>query len=131
MDQTFMRSAMFVPGHRQRMIDKAVASTCDMLFLDIEDGVPPGEKDQARETIAASLRAIAQAAPTGRHPLRFVRINAIGHERMDADLSTVLGPGLEGFCLPKVETADQIRYVDKCLAEQETKAGLVKDTIRY
>lgn len=144
----FMRSAMFVPGHRQRMIDKALASAADMLFLDIEDGVPPAEKDLARETIAASLRALAHdpahgdtgAGPTPhtlhptpyiRHPLRYVRINAIGHERMDADVSTVLGPGLEGFCLPKVETADQIKYVDRCLDEQETKAGLPKNAIRY
>jgi citrate lyase subunit beta/citryl-CoA lyase len=131
MDHTFMRSAMFVPGHRQRMIDKALASTADMLFLDIEDGVPPAEKDLARETIAASLRAIAQDPPSGRHPLRFVRINAIGHERMDVDLSTVLGPGLEGFCLPKVESADQITYLDRCLEKQETKAGLPANTIRY
>ena len=65
----FMRSLMFVPGHRQRMIDKALASDADVLLLDIEDGVPPAEKDLARETIAASLRAVAESAPQGRHPL--------------------------------------------------------------
>ena len=120
----FMRSAMFVPGHRQRMIDKALASTCDMLFLDIEDGVPPAEKDLARETIATSLRALAENPPPAQHPLRFVRINAIGHERMNADLSTVLGPGLEGFCLPKVETADQIKYVDGLLDKQDPHGNI-------
>jgi citrate lyase subunit beta / citryl-CoA lyase len=125
MDETFMRSLMFVPGHRQKMIDKALASQADVLFLDIEDGVPPAEKDLARETIAASLRAIAEQPPAGRHPLRYVRINAIGHERMHADLSTVLGPGLEGFCLPKVETPDQIRQVDALLAEHDP-AGSVR-----
>lgn len=114
-----MRSAMFVPGHRDRMIQKALASESDVLFLDIEDGVPPAEKDAARETIAAALRAVAENPPEGRHPLRFVRINAIGHERMHEDLATVLGPGLEGFCLPKVETPDQIREVDDLLAGKD------------
>jgi citrate lyase subunit beta/citryl-CoA lyase len=120
----FMRSLMFVPGHRQRMIDKALASAADVLFLDVEDGVPPAEKDLARETIASSLRTVAEQPPQGRHPLRLVRINAIGHERMHADLSTVLGPGLEGLCLPKVEYADQIREVDGLLAQPDPKGEI-------
>jgi len=120
----FMRSLMFVPGHRQRMIDKALASAADVLFLDVEDGVPPAEKDLARETIASSLRTVAEQPPQGRHPLHFVRINAIGHERMHADLSTVLGPGLEGLCLPKVEYADQIREVDGLLAQPDPKGEI-------
>lgn len=122
--ETFMRSLMFVPGHRDRMIQKALASEADVLLLDIEDGVPPAEKDLARETIAASLRAIAENPPEGRHPLRFVRINAIGHERMHEDLSTVVGPGLEGFCLPKVETPDQIREVDDLLANKDPDGAI-------
>ena len=117
---------MFVPGHRERMIQKALASEADVLFLDIEDGVVPAEKDTARQTISESLRALAQDPPKGRHPLRYVRINAIGHERMEADLSTVLGPGLEGFCLPKVEYADQIKLVDSLLEKRDPEG-----TIRY
>src|SRR5581483_5121795 len=105
-DYTFMRSLMFVPGHRANMIAKATASAADVLFLDIEDGVPPAEKDAARQTIAQALRDAAGQPDQGRHPLRFVRINAIGHERMDADLAAILGPGLEGLCLPKVETPE-------------------------
>lgn len=119
MNDVFMRSAMFVPGHRQKMIDKALASEADVLFLDIEDGVVPAEKDTARQLISESLRAIAQNPPSERHPLRYVRINAIGHERMEADLGTVLGPGLEGFCLPKVEYPDQIKLVDSLLEKRD------------
>jgi citrate lyase subunit beta / citryl-CoA lyase len=125
MDETFMRSLMFVPGHRQKMIDKALASQADVLFLDIEDGVPPAEKDLARETIAASLRAIAEQPPAGRHPLRYVRINAIGHERMSADLAAILGPGLEGLCLPKVEYPEQIEQVD-AIVDKHADAGDVR-----
>ena len=115
---------MFVPGHRQKMIDKALASTADLLFLDIEDGVVPAEKDAARQLIAESLRTVAQHPPAGRHPLRFVRINAIGHERMQADLEMVVGPGLEGFCLPKVEQPDQIEYVDSLLEKSDPAGGV-------
>src|SRR5439155_1101157 len=76
------RSWMFVPGHRQRMIDKALVLNADAIMLDIEDGVAPNEKDTARHLIG---EALGQAkAPNS--PARFVRINAIGHARMDADL---------------------------------------------
>ncbi len=34
-----LRSWMFVPGHRQRMIDKAMGLSVDAIMLDIEDGV--------------------------------------------------------------------------------------------
>ena len=51
-----LRSWMFVPGHRQRMIEKALGlQTVDAIMLDIEDGVAPAEKDAARRQIAASL----------------------------------------------------------------------------
>ena len=50
-----IRSWMFVPGHRQRMIDKAFGLKTDAIMLDIEDGVAPNEKDTARKNIAESL----------------------------------------------------------------------------
>jgi len=120
------RSWMFVPGHRQRMIDKALGLNADAIMLDIEDGVAPNEKDTARHLIG---EALGQAkAPNS--PARFVRINAIGHARMDADLDAVVRPGLEGLVLPKVETVDEVRKVDAILTEREPKlkmpAGGVK-----
>lgn len=50
-----IRSWMFVPGHRQRMIDKALGVSADAIMLDLEDGVAPNEKDAARKNIAESL----------------------------------------------------------------------------
>jgi citrate lyase subunit beta/citryl-CoA lyase len=127
-----MRSLMFVPGHRQRMIDKALGLNADVLFLDIEDGVPPAEKDSARQLIAEALdREAAEPLAAGRRPLRYVRINAIGHERMEADLEAVLRPGLDGVCLPKVETADQIHFVDSLLDQREGPAGIEQGSVRF
>src|SRR5687767_15812027 len=86
-----IRSWMFVPGHRQRMIDKALGLNADAIMLDIEDGVAPNEKDSARKNIGESLgRAKASGSPA-----RYVRINAIGHPWMDADLAAVVRPGVE------------------------------------
>src|SRR4026209_1869339 len=112
-----IRSWMFVPGHRQRMIDNALVRNADAIMLDIEDGVAPNEKDAARKNIAESLGR----EKTPGSPARYVRINAIGHPRMDADLAAVGRPGLEGLVLPKVDTVAEARKVDAILTDRESK----------
>ena len=121
-----IRSWMFVPGHRQRMIDKALGLNADAIMLDIEDGVAPNEKDSARKNITESLAR--EKAPGS--PARYVRINAIGHARMDADLEAVVRPGLEGLVCPKVDTADDVRKVDEILNEREPKMKLAKGSVK-
>src|SRR3989338_1354814 len=120
------RSWMFVPGHRQRMIDKALSLNTDAIMLDIEDGVAPSEKNTARKLIAEALgRERSPSSPT-----RFVRINAIGHERMDADLAAVLRPGLDGLVLPKVETTQAVLKVDSILKEREPRLKVEPGSIK-
>ncbi len=121
-----IRSWMFVPGHRQRMIDKALGLNAYAIMLDIEDGVAPNEKDAARKNIAESLgREKTLGAPA-----RYVRINAIGHSRMDADLEAVVRPGLEGLVCPKVDTPDEVRRVDAILNDKEPKSNLAKGSVK-
>jgi citrate lyase subunit beta/citryl-CoA lyase len=117
---------MFVPGHRQRMIDKALALNADAIMLDIEDGVAPNEKDTARKNIGESLGREKTAAA----PARYVRINAIGHARMDADLEAVVRPGLEGLVCPKVDTVEEVRSVDAILNDKEPKNKLAKGIVK-
>lgn len=121
-----IRSWMFVPGHKQKMIDKALGLNADAIMLDIEDGVAPNEKDAARKNIAASLGRDKAAGS----PARYVRINAIGHPRMDADLAAVIRPGIEGLVCPKVDTVEEVRKVDAILNEQEPKNQLAKGSVK-
>lgn len=121
-----LRSWMFVPGHRQRMIDKALGLNADAIMLDIEDGVAPSEKDTARKNIGESLGL----KKTPGSPARYVRINAIGHPRMDADLDAVVRPGLEGLVLPKVDTVAEARKVDAILTDRESKRRMPSGGIK-
>ena len=120
------RSWMFVPGHRQRMIDKALGLDTDVIMLDIEDGVPPAEKDQARTLISEALRE--ERGEKG--PERYVRINSIGHPRMEADLVAVIRPGLDGLVLPKVESPQEVQQVERLLDAEEPKLGLDRGKLR-
>jgi citrate lyase subunit beta/citryl-CoA lyase len=120
------RSWLFVPGHRQRMIEKALGLSADAVMLDIEDGVAPSEKDAARRLIADALGRDR----TPGSPAHFVRINAIGHERMDADLNAVLRPGLDGLVLPKVETVEEVLKVGAILNDREPIVKIGPGSIR-
>ena len=120
-----LRSWMFVPGNRQRFLDKAIDELdVDAIFMDIEDGVPPSEKALARDQIAKAL------ARSEGGPARFVRVNAVGSDWFEDDMATVLVPGIEGVCLPKVETVDEIRDVASRLDAFESSSGLEPGTVR-
>jgi len=128
-----LRSWMFVPGDRQKMIDKAIALPVDAILLDIEDGVAPAAKETARKQIAESLDRIAaqiKENPSYRTPVRYVRINAVGHERMNADVEYVIRPALEGLAVPKVETPEQVKVVEKILDEREPRTGMARGSVR-
>jgi len=127
------RSWMFVPGNRQRMIEKSLGTTVDAIMMDIEDGVAPAEKDAARQQIAACLDQVAaklKTEPQLRTPARYVRINAVGHERSRDDLVAVVRNGLEGLVVPKVETPEQIQSVAQVLDRREPEVGLEKGSVR-
>jgi citrate lyase beta subunit len=119
-----LRSWMFVPGDRQRMIDKALGLPADAVMMDLEDGVAPMEKDNARRQIAASLDAAAarlRTEPSYRTPARYVRTNSPGTERMIADLNAVVRPGLDGLVIPKVDSIAQVRIVEDELGRHEVR----------
>lgn len=135
MDQKteLMRSWMFVPGNRQRMIEKSLGVAVDAIMMDIEDGVAPAEKDSARQQIAACLDQVAarlKAEPKLRTPARYVRINAVGHERSRDDLAAVVRQGLQGLVLPKVETPEQVKSVADLLDRREPEVGLARGSVR-
>jgi citrate lyase subunit beta/citryl-CoA lyase len=101
-DNKQLRSWMFVPGNRDRFIQKARTSSADAVLLDIEDGVLPAEKSDARRMIAAALRE------TWNGPRRYVRVNALSTPWLVPDLEAVVGPDIEGICLTKVAKPQDI-----------------------
>jgi citrate lyase subunit beta/citryl-CoA lyase len=117
-------SWMFVPGHRRRMLEKALGLRLDVAIFDLEDGVPPAEKEAAREGIAAAL-----AHPPG-GPLRFARVHPAGSPVVEADLDAVVRPGLDGVAVPKVERLEEVLRVDAALREREERAGMPPGCIR-
>jgi len=93
-----VRSALFLPASNARAIEKARGLPCDMVILDLEDSVPPADKDVAR---AAAVEA-AEQDWGGR--LLGVRLNGPGPWH-DADIGALAGDGgVDLVVVPKVET---------------------------
>jgi citrate lyase subunit beta/citryl-CoA lyase len=131
--QVILRSWMFVPGDRGRMIEKAFGLSVDAIMMDLEDGVAASEKDTARRQIAASLDQVAahlKEDASTHTPSRYVRINAVGHERMREDLASVVRPGLEGLVVPKVETPEQVKIVERILDVREPELKMPANSVR-
>jgi citrate lyase subunit beta/citryl-CoA lyase len=104
-----MRSLMFVPGHRQRMIERALGlgefepNELDVALLDLEDGVPAAAKAEARTLVRTVL-----AAPRQSGPARFVRVNRVGTAAYADDLVAIRAAGIDGVVLPKVDAPAEV-----------------------
>jgi len=114
-----LRSLLSVPGIRPNMIERARSLPADALVLDLEDSVPPAEKEQARALVRDSLAGLAL-----RGQKVFVRVNALSTGLIQSDLEAVVGPGLDGISLPKVESTADVQQADALVAALERERGL-------
>lgn len=126
------RSFIFSPGLKPEMFPKALASGADIVCVELEDGIAPKDKAEAREKTIA-LFAEPQADDGVE---RIVRINclrsAFGLADVQAFLDTDTPP--PAIMLPKVMTPDEVVWLDDILTERghdtrlhiiiETNAGL-------
>ena len=69
------RSALYMPGANARALQKGRELACDVVIMDLEDGVAPGAKEEARARIEAEIGA----GGYGRREL-VVRVNGVGTE---------------------------------------------------
>ena len=112
------RSAHFVPGGNERMLQKSLETQADSLVLDLEDAVAPERKAEARQAVAAWL----EDADFGRQE-RIVRINPLDTPWGLEDLQASMRHPPDIYMVPKVSTADELRRIDQTLAELERRHG--------
>src|SRR5512142_334840 len=98
------RSVLYMPGSNARALEKARTLPADGLILDLEDAVAPSAKEGARERVAAAL-----AAGGFGHRERVVRVNGLATPWGGADLARLARAGADAICLPKVESAEDVR----------------------
>ena len=112
------RTYLFVPGNRPERFAKALASSADVVVLDLEDAVAVDDKSSARDSVGAQL---AGMPPEARRRVA-VRINDMASSWFVLDLRTVLHSGGTQVMLPKAESAAQIAALRSALPDAEVLA---------
>ena len=114
------------------MFPKAVNSGTDIVCIELEDGIAPKDKDQARKLTLD----LFTTALDGQGAELIVRINSVRDEFGLADIQAILETSSPppAIMLPKVKTPDEVTWVDELFSEKghdtrihviiETNAGL-------
>jgi citrate lyase subunit beta/citryl-CoA lyase len=95
------RSRLYIPGNQPKLMISGGLYGADGIILDLEDSVPPAEKDAARLLVRNALVALDWGTSE-----RMVRVNqgAVGEE----DLAAIAAHNPHTVLLPKIEEASEV-----------------------
>lgn len=120
------RSGLFVPVNVERFVAKASSRGADVIQLDLEDSIAPGDKADARRALPAAVERIRSE---GRSDV-LVRINQ-PLELAVRDLEAAVLPGVDGIMVTKAEGPDHLRLLDELVSRLEASRSLPDRTIRF
>jgi len=108
------RSLLYIPGSKERALEKATTLPADGIIIDLEDAVAADEKANAREMVANTLTN----RDYGRRSL-MVRINGFDSDWAMDDLARICDVTPDAILLPKVNTASDIQRLAGFLDQQD------------
>jgi citrate lyase subunit beta/citryl-CoA lyase len=112
------RSLLFVPATAERFVAKAHTRGADVIILDLEDSIPPAEKEVARAALPAAAATVCQVGAEVA-----VRINR-PLELAVPDIAAAVMPRVTALMLPKVMGPEHIRLLSEVVAAREAALGL-------
>lgn len=122
-----VRSVLYIPASKPRALEKAASMAADAIIFDLEDSVPPGEKDTAREALSTALRDTDYG-----QLLRLVRINGLDTDWGAADVAAFAQRSeVDALLVPKVNGPEDLNAVARIAPQKplwammETPLGLL------
>ena len=100
------RSVLYIPGSKDRALDKARSLPVDAIIFDLEDAVSPESKVEARGTLKAALD---QGGYGNRY--KIIRINGLDTEWGAEDIAALRDAPADAILVPKVNSAADIDAV--------------------
>jgi len=113
------RSALYVPGHNARAIEKARSVPSDVVIFDLEDAVAPAVKEEARRLVLGEL-----ARGGFGHRERVVRVNGLATPWGAGDLAAIAVASPDAVLLPKVEDPLAVEEAERRLAASAGPPGV-------
>lgn len=124
------RSFIFSPGLRPDMFPKALACGTDIVCVELEDGIAPKDKDEARK----SALALFEQPQADDGVERIVRINCLREAFGLADVQAILATDTPppALMLPKVNTPEEVAWLHDLLDERghDTRLHVIIETNR-
>ncbi len=118
------RTVMYAAGNNAALVRDAGIYGADSVIYDVEDSVSVYEKDSARQLVFHALTRLKRVCEVG------VRINHISTPWGHDDLAMLLPAKPDYIRLPKGESGDEIRELDRVITEAEKKYGFEPGCIR-
>lgn len=119
------RSLLFVPATAERFVAKAHTRGADAIILDLEDSIPPAEKEAARAALANAARIVGQAGADV-----VVRINR-PLELAVPDIAAAVMPRVSALMLPKIMGPEHVRLLSEVVAAREAALGMPLGHTRF
>lgn len=120
-----LRSFLFVPADSERKLARAKSSPADALILDLEDAVAADRRSAARGLAREYLASEAKGASS-----LWVRINPVGSPDYEEDLDSVVAARPAGIVVPKPDSPDVLRALDRDIAALEDEHGMPSGGIK-
>lgn len=117
-----------VPATNRKMVEKALASGADDVFLDLEDAVAPDSKAGARGDVVGALRELDWGGQR-----TIYRVNALDTGWFYRDLIEVVeeaGEHLDAVLLPKIQRSEDVHVAATLLTQLELACGLENGGIK-
>jgi citrate lyase subunit beta/citryl-CoA lyase len=124
-DPLLWRSLLYVPVVSKRFVDKAHTRGADAIQLDLEDSIAASQKEEARRMLPAAVERLTSLGVDVA-----VRVNRPWRLAV-RDLEAAVLPGVKALALPKLESADHVRFLDEVVTELEAGAGLPHGQVRF
>jgi len=124
-DLPVWRSLMYVPVNVEKFIDKAHTRGADVIQLDLEDAVPPAEKETARTLVEKNAARVRRGGADV-----VVRINQPLSLAV-RDLEHSICPDVDGIAITKTDSASHVRLLDQLVTELEEKRGMKAGHTRF
>lgn len=116
------RCMLSVPASSDRKIEKALTTGVDFVFLDLEDGVAPSAKPEARRNAIWAFNELDWG-----NTVRSFRMNGIDSYWAVQDLLDVVGNAgehIDTIVIPKVKFARDIHFVETLVSLIEKERGI-------
>ncbi len=118
------RSLLYVPVNVEKFVAKAHTRGADGIILDLEDSVPPSQKDHARTLIQDAAERVSQ---NGADVL--VRINR-PIELAVRDIEAAVSPRVCALKLPKIQGVGHVKLISELVGELEAARGMTVGSTR-